>query len=88
MLCVHASAGIVFVCRYILFTLMVLIIMLNLLIALMADSHERVNNQRAQARQVELAGIVVNIETEMRIEPHDVFEYVTCVVLRERSVII
>lgn len=59
-------------CLYVLFTLMVFIIMLNLLIALMGDSHERVNNQRAQARQTELAGIVVNIETEMRVQPHNV----------------
>ncbi len=60
---------------YVLFTLAVFIIMLNLLIALMADSHERVNNQRVQARQIELAGIVVDIETEMRLRPHEVFEY-------------
>lgn len=51
---------------FVLFTFIVIVVMLNLLIALMGDSYERVNNQKAQARQSELAGIIVDIETTIR----------------------
>ena len=56
---------------YGLFTFIVIIVMLNLLIALMGDSYERVNNQKEQARQLELAGIVVDTETQMRLSSRD-----------------
>lgn len=56
---------------YIVFTFIVIIVMLNLLIALMGDSYERVNNQKEQARQLELAGIIIDTETQMRLRPYD-----------------
>eukprot|EP00750_Incisomonas_marina_P009395 INCI15989.1.p1 GENE.INCI15989.1~~INCI15989.1.p1 ORF type:complete len:701 (+),score=109.16 INCI15989.1:253-2103(+) len=56
---------------YVSFTFIVIIVMLNLLIALMGDSYERVNNQKEQARQLELAGIIIDTETQMRLRPYD-----------------
>ncbi len=49
---------------YLMFTFLVVIIMFNLLIALMTDSYERIVATIEKARDIEVAGIIVDIERQ------------------------